>query len=67
LIRLFRYLKPFTLAIVCVLTLVFFQSYADLRLPNLMARIVDDGIAKGNTPYIWQVGKYMLLVALGVA
>ena len=64
-IRLSKYLKPFAVMVACVLALVFFQSLADLRLPNLMARIVDDGITKGNTPFIWQTGRFMLLVALG--
>lgn len=66
-IRLMKHLKPFTLMIACTLLLVFFQSLADLKLPNLMARIVDDGIAKGDTALIWRTGGYMLLVALGGA
>ncbi len=65
--RLFAYLKPFRWQVVGALVMVFFQSLADLRLPSLMARIVDDGIVKGNIPYIWQTGRLMLLVALGGA
>lgn len=65
--RLSKYLKPYALSIAAVLGLMFLQSLADLYLPNLMARIVDDGIVKGNTPYIWRTGAYMLFVALGGA
>ncbi len=36
-----------------------------LYLPNLMADIVDHGITKGDTGYIWRTGGIMLLVALG--
>lgn len=62
--RLSRYLRPYALAITAVLGLVLLQSLTDLYLPNLMARIVDDGIIKGNTPFIWRTGGYMLSVAL---
>ncbi|MFD3259245.1 ABC transporter ATP-binding protein [Paenibacillus lentus] len=64
-IKLFRYLKPFRLPIFAVLVLVFFQSLSELYLPTLMADIVDIGVVKGDTPYIWKIGSFMLLVALG--
>lgn len=65
--RLFSYLKPFRWQVAGALVMVFLQSLADLKLPSLMARIVDDGIVKRNIPCIWQTGSYMLLVALGGA
>ena len=66
-LRLYRYLKPFAVSVALVLILVFFQSLADLNLPNLMSDIVDRGIAKGDIPMIWRTGGIMLLVALGGA
>lgn len=66
-LRLYRYLKPFAISVALVLILVFFQSLADLNLPNLMSDIVDRGIAKGDIPTIWRTGGIMLLVALGGA
>lgn len=66
-LRLYRYLKPFAVSVALVLILVFFQSLADLNLPNLMSDIVDKGIAKGDIPVIWRTGGIMLLVALGGA
>ncbi len=32
-----------------------------------MADIVDKGVVGGDTPYIWKIGGFMLLVALGGA
>jgi ATP-binding cassette subfamily B protein len=51
--------------VTAVMVLVLFQSLADLTLPNLMADIVDKGIAGGDTALIWRTGGLMLLVALG--
>ncbi|MCX7921602.1 MAG: ABC transporter ATP-binding protein/permease [Clostridia bacterium] len=64
-IRLFKFLKPFKVFIACVLVLVFFQTLADLYLPTLMSDIVDKGIMKGDTNYIWKMGGFMLLIAAG--
>lgn len=63
--KLFRFLKPFSAAIGCVLVLIFFQSLAELYLPTLMSDIVDKGIVHGDTDYILRIGGFMLLVALG--
>ncbi|MCY6355296.1 ABC transporter ATP-binding protein [Clostridium sp. ZS2-4] len=64
-IKLFRFLKPYTAVIAAILILLFFQSLAELYLPTLMSDIVDTGIVKGDTQYILKVGGYMLLVAAG--
>ncbi|MCK4259440.1 MAG: ABC transporter ATP-binding protein [Halanaerobiales bacterium] len=66
-IKLFRLLKPYTVSVVAVLVLVFFQSLSQLYLPTLMADIVDIGIVKGDTNYMLRVGGLMLLVAAGGA
>ncbi|MBM4235719.1 MAG: ABC transporter ATP-binding protein [Firmicutes bacterium] len=64
-IKLFRFLKPYSLTIAVILLLVFFQSLAELFLPTLMADIVDEGIVLGNIELILRTGGIMLLVALG--
>ncbi|RCX16658.1 ATP-binding cassette subfamily B protein [Fontibacillus phaseoli] len=64
-IKLFRHLKPYRWLVAAVLVLVFFQTLSELYLPTLMADIVDVGVVKGDTPYIWRIGLFMLLVALG--
>lgn len=66
-IKLFKELKPFKLAIAAVLILVFLQSLGDLYLPTLMSDIVDKGIVEGDRSYIWKIGSFMLLVAGGGA
>lgn len=63
-LKLLRFLKPFSLLVAGVLTLVFLQSLAELYLPTLMADIVDFGIVRGDTGYILRTGGFMLLVAL---
>ncbi|WP_438447196.1 ABC transporter ATP-binding protein [Gorillibacterium sp. sgz5001074] len=63
-LKLFRYLKPYTLPVLAVLVLIFVQSMSELYLPTLMSDIVDKGIAKGNTDVIYKYGGWMLLVAL---
>jgi ATP-binding cassette subfamily B multidrug efflux pump len=65
LIKLTKYLKPFQFAIYLVLGLVLLQSLSELYLPTLMADIVDKGVVKGDTQYIWKIGGFMLLVAAG--
>jgi ATP-binding cassette subfamily B protein len=65
--KLLKYLRPFAPGIAVVVTLVFLQTMAQLHLPNLMAEIVDKGIARENIPLIWRVGGQMLLVALGAS
>lgn len=63
--KLFGGLKPYTGILVLVGVVLLAQSLADLYLPTLMAAMVNNGMMKGDTAYIWRVGRYMLLVALG--
>lgn len=62
--KLFRMLKPYRVGVVFVLLMVFVQALSELFLPTLMADIVDNGIAKNDIPYIWQIGGIMLGVTL---
>jgi len=50
--------------VIVVSGLVFLEVMATLRLPDLMSRIVDEGIALGNISLIWRTGAVMLAVAL---
>jgi ATP-binding cassette subfamily B protein len=47
-----------------VVILAFAQSLSNLYLPTLMADIVNNGIVKQDTGYIWRVGGLMLVVTL---
>ena len=61
---LLRYLQPHrkTLAIVGLLQLV--QTITTLSLPSLNAHIIDRGVARGDTRYIWRVGALMLAISM---
>ncbi|MCA0252445.1 MAG: ABC transporter ATP-binding protein/permease [Actinobacteria bacterium] len=61
---LIRYLRPYTWLLVGVIVLQLTQSIASLFLPTLNARIIDEGVATGNTAVIWQLGAVMLAVSL---
>jgi ATP-binding cassette subfamily B multidrug efflux pump len=62
--KLFRFLRPYRWELFWVILLLFAQSIAELSLPTLMADVVNNGMMKGDTGYIWKYGVYMLLVAL---
>lgn len=64
-IKIMRFLKPYRAVLVLVVLLAAAQALANLYLPNLFADIVDNGIVKGDTGYIWRFGGIMLLVTLG--
>ncbi len=63
-IKLLRFLRPYRLLLTIVVILAFAQALANLYLPTLMANIVDNGIIKGNTGYIWRTGGVMAIVAV---
>jgi len=48
-----------------VLVLQFAQVMASLYLPTLNADIIDEGVATGDTGYIWRMGAFMLAVSVG--
>jgi ATP-binding cassette, subfamily B, multidrug efflux pump len=66
-IKLLRFLEPYRSLLILVLVLAIGQTAANLYLPNLMSDIVNNGIAKFNTGYIWRTGGVMTLVAIGGA
>ncbi len=63
-LKLFKYLKPYTWQIVITLVLTFGQVMATLELPTYMAKIIDQGIVPGNTQVIISAGLIMLVISL---
>lgn len=59
-----RYTRPYRWHMVAVVVLQLVSVLAILYLPSLNARIIDQGVATGDTDYIWRTGGIMLLVAL---
>ncbi|MFT4212624.1 MAG: ABC transporter ATP-binding protein [Microbacterium sp.] len=60
-----RYLRPSGWLLLGVLVFQFASALASLFLPSLNADIIDDGVSKGDTDYIWRTGTFMLAVSLG--
>ncbi len=58
------HLRVYRRLLVIVVALQFVQTMATLTLPTLNADIIDKGIARGDTGYIWRMGGVMLAVAL---
>lgn len=56
--------KKYWLLIITTVTLVAVQAIISLYLPDLMSKIVDKGITRGDVDYIWSIGGKMLLVSL---
>jgi ATP-binding cassette subfamily B protein len=61
---LFRYLKTYRWLLLGVLVFQFASAMASLYLPRLNANIIDQGVAKGDTAYIWSTGTLMLVISL---
>ncbi|CAN5516639.1 ABC transporter ATP-binding protein [soil metagenome] len=63
-LRLVRYLKPYSIPVALMLVLLFGQTTANLALPDYMARIVDRGIIGHDNDFVYRTGIRMLIVAL---
>ena len=65
LIRIIRdYLRPYQGLITVLVGLQLVGTIASLYLPSLNGRIIDEGVAKGDTGYILRTGGWMLAVSL---
>lgn len=65
LIKLLRsHLRRYSRTLIALLVLQLIQTTASLYLPSLNADIIDRGIARGDTDYIWSTGMWMLLITL---
>ncbi|MER0082450.1 ABC transporter ATP-binding protein [Corynebacterium sp. KPL2861] len=60
---LFTRSAPYTPYVIAVLILQALSTAATLYLPSLNAKIIDDGVSKGDIDYIWRTGGIMLIVA----
>ena len=62
-LKLFRFLRPYWWQTLILLIATTAQVYTTLRLPALMANIINNGIVPGNIDYIWQEGLSMIILA----
>ena len=58
------YLRRYQSALVAIVALQAVQTMATLTLPSINADIIDKGIIRGDTGYIWRMGAVMVAVAL---
>lgn len=65
--KLLKYLKPYWPQVIILLASVAVQTWSTLMLPALMADIVNDAIAVGDTGKIWSIGAQMLGYTLATA
>ncbi|MEG2348354.1 MAG: ABC transporter ATP-binding protein [Clostridia bacterium] len=63
--KVFKYLKPYTFAIILAIVLTFCQSMLNLYLPNLMSDIVNNGIVGQSMNEVFNYGIKMVIVAFG--
>lgn len=62
--KLLKYAGKYKFKYLLLIIAVSVNVISQLYLPNLMSDIVNNGISKGNIPYIWQIGGLMLIVAM---
>ena len=62
--RLARSLREFTLAAILSPLCMIGEVYMEVKIPGIIATIVDYGIEVGNIQVVWQQGLYLVLCAL---
>jgi ATP-binding cassette, subfamily B, multidrug efflux pump len=58
------YLRPYRALLLAVVGFQAVQAMTSLYLPNLNGHIIDRGVLRGDTGYIWRTGGLMLAVTL---
>ena len=58
------YLKKYKLLVCLNILSVFGFALVELGIPTIMAKIIDNGIAVGNIPYIYQMGILMAIISV---
>ena len=60
-----KYYKPYIPYIIFIVLFLFGQAMCELALPAYMSDIIDEGIVKGDMPYIWRTGAIMIVISVG--
>jgi len=58
-----RYVRPYGWLLAIVVALQIVATVMSLYLPTMNARIIDEGVARGDTDYIWRAGGIMLALS----
>ena len=66
--KLIRYLKPYTVSVVLIFSLLFAQAITDLSLPDFMSRIVNVGIqqsgVESDAPVVLRASRFQQILSL---
>jgi ATP-binding cassette subfamily B multidrug efflux pump len=62
--RILSHARPYRGRIIWVFLLQLVATIAALYLPSLNAQIIDEGVTRGDTDFIWSTGMTMLIVCL---
>ncbi|HEU5223260.1 MAG TPA: ABC transporter ATP-binding protein [Candidatus Lumbricidophila sp.] len=60
-----RYAKPYIGQLLLVLLFDALSAFATFRLPDIIKDIINNGVTRGDTAYVWQQGLFMLLFSIG--
>lgn len=63
-LKLLKYLKPYTFLLIILVVMVYIQVWATLQLPDYMANIINKGIINKDNGYILSTGGIMLGLSL---
>lgn len=66
-LKIFRFLKPYVWQLILLMGLIYISVLTTLKLPDYMAKIINEGIVAENNDLILHTGSTMLLVALAGA
>lgn len=64
LVRLLRYAKNYRHQIILGPFFKFLEAFFELLLPLMMAKLIDEGIAVGNSTRMWQMAGWMVLLTV---
>ncbi|AGY81109.1 ABC transporter ATP-binding protein [Carnobacterium inhibens] len=63
-VRLLRYAKNYRHQIILGPFFKFLEAFFELLLPLMMAKLIDEGIAVGNSTRVWQMAGWMVLLTV---
>lgn len=63
-LKLTRYLKQYKMQVIVGPIFKLIEAIFELIIPIITAQMIDNGVRKGNVPYIWHMGGIMLLLGI---
>ena len=63
-LKLARYLKRYRVQVIVGPVFKLLEAIFELIVPVITAQMIDNGVRKGNVPYIWHMGGILLLLGV---